>query len=163
MGRNADVPPWLQKAIDEARSEGRIVTETRVAASFYHDTKGIAVNVSAGLISKDTPEKEFQQWVLDRAKYWGWRTIHIYPLLTSDGYWKTPVAGDGKGFPDTLFLREIEFVAELKSGYNKTSPEQDEWLAAFRRVGRPTFVWYPEDAATIESVLELGAACSSLG
>ena len=44
-------------------------------------------------------------------------------------------------------------MAELKVGKNKPTPEQEQWLEAWRKIGVPAFVWKPEDWKTIERLL----------
>ena len=69
--------------------------------------------------------------------------------------------GDGKGFLDVILIRVRNppsengrmVVAELKTVKGKTSPEQDEWLAAFRSVCQDTYLWTPNDWPEIERVL----------
>lgn len=102
-------------------------------------------------------EKEFQKTFLAMAKARGWRSAHFRSAMTKGGNWVTPVAGQGKGFPDNLLIRgKMLIVAELKVPPNTTSPEQDAWLAAFAAAGIPAFVWTPDDWTEIERVLENG-------
>jgi hypothetical protein len=69
-------------------------------------------------------ESEFLDQVLQYAKLRGWRSAHFRPAKTIDG-WRTPVSGDGKGFPDLLLVRgDRVIVAELKVGKNKLTLEQ---------------------------------------
>lgn len=99
-------------------------------------------------------EAAFQKQFIDVAHLFGWRLAHFRPAQVRSGRWVTPVAADGAGFPDNLLLRGNRLlVAELKVGRNKTTHEQDAWLAAFRLAGVPAFVWRPEDSAQIEEVL----------
>lgn len=105
-------------------------------------------------------EAEFTTAVIDFARSLGYRVAHFRPARVTgkDGKetWRTAVQGDGKGFPDVLFLRGSSlFVAELKVGKNKTTREQDEWLSAFRAAGVRAFVWRPCDWEEIRR--ELGA------
>ena len=150
--KSSGIPQWLQKAIDVAHQEGRIIRDTGCAA-FSASEPVQARHVP--FVDPGMGEDEFQDKFLETAANWGWKCIHIYPLQTSKGTWKTPVAGDGKGFPDNLCLRgPVQFVAELKAGKNKTTDEQDSWLKAFRDAGVPTFVWYPEDWPEILRMLQ---------
>lgn len=101
-------------------------------------------------------EAEFTDQVLALAKLRGWLRLHIRPARTAKG-WRTPVQGDGKGFPDLLLLRgDCLLVAELKVKGRRTRPEQDEWLSRFERAGAATFRWTPADWKDIERVLEHG-------
>jgi hypothetical protein len=90
-------------------------------------------------------ETELLNAVMDLAELWGWRRAHFRAALTKRG-WRTPVQGDGTGFPDLLLVRrERLFVVELKSASGKVSPEQEAWLTAFRNAGIDAFVWRPEN------------------
>lgn len=81
---------------------------------------------------------------IDLARLHGWRTIHVRPARTTQS-WRTPVQGDGKGFPDLLMVRGDRLLAvELKSSVDaRLRPEQVAWLDALRRAGAETAVWYP--------------------
>jgi hypothetical protein len=99
-------------------------------------------------------ESEFLDQVLQYAKLRGWRSAHFRPAKTIDG-WRTPVSGDGKGFPDLLLVRgDRVIVAELKVGKNKLTLEQIAWLAAFKGANIPAFVWTPGEWPEIERTLE---------
>lgn len=79
-------------------------------------------------------ESGYQRTVLQLARLLGWATAHFRPALTRRG-WRTPVQGDGAGFPDLVLLRGERLIfAELKSRRGVTSPEQRAWLDALRRV-----------------------------
>ncbi len=70
------------------------------------------------------------------------------------GKWLTAVSGDGVGWPDAVLLRANRLVvAELKTKRNKPTPEQDNWLLAFRNVGAEVHVWKPADWNEIVEVL----------
>ena len=77
---------------------------------------------------------QLQEQILDLAKIYGWRRAHFRPARTKWGY-RTAVSGEGAGFPDLLLLRGDRMLAwECKSQYEKTTPEQDAWLAAFAQI-----------------------------
>lgn len=63
------------------------------------------------------------------------------------------------GFPDTVLVssrqRRVIF-AELKDAKRKTTPEQDDWLAALAAAGMETAVWRPQQwrDGTIERALK---------
>ena len=50
-------------------------------------------------------EAAFQAQVLHLAALKGWRTAHFRTAMDSRGRHRTPVAGDGKGFPDLVLAR----------------------------------------------------------
>ncbi len=99
------------------------------------------------------PEEAFLKQVLDLAKLLGWRSFHCRPARTAKG-WRTPVQGDGKGFPDLILLKERQIIAaELKVKGSLTRDQMD-WLGAWRSAGARGFVWRPEDWLSIQAVLE---------
>lgn len=90
-------------------------------------------------------ESDLLRGVLDLCRVLGWRTLHIRPGRTA-GSWRTPVQGDGAGFPDVLALRGDRLVvAELKGGAGRVTVEQDAWLGAFAEAGVEVHVWRPSD------------------
>ena len=111
--------------------------------------------MDAALGRKKPTEKQFQQMVLQLAKLHGWRTAHFRPAMQRDGKWVTAVAGDGKGFPDTVLVKGGRLIfAELKVGRNKPTAEQRLWLAALGAVpGVTAALWTPADWDAIETVL----------
>lgn len=78
-------------------------------------------------------ETAFADQVMDLARLLGWRSLHIRPARTKHG-WVTPVAGDGKGWPDLTLVRARDrriVFAELKREIGgEISPEQSAWLEA---------------------------------
>ena len=90
-------------------------------------------------------ETDLLNATLDLAKVYGWKRLHIRPAKTDHGY-RTPVQGDGKGFPDLLLLNLNRVVAaELKGIAGKCTEEQLEWLYAFDEAGAETHIWNPSD------------------
>jgi hypothetical protein len=97
-------------------------------------------------------EKQFMAQVIQLAKLHRWRVAHFRPAMTSKG-WRTPVQGDGAGFPDLILIRgPVLIAAELKVG-SKVTPEQTAWLEAFGGAGARVFVWRPENWDEIERTL----------
>lgn len=104
-------------------------------------------------------ESAFQKTVIEMAQLHGWKVAHFRPARTKDGGWLTPVAANGKGFPDLMCIRQRtrqRFAAECKIPPNKPTPEQDEWLDAMEICGIPAYVWTPGDWIEIERVLKDG-------
>lgn len=98
-------------------------------------------------------EEQFTRQVIQLAQLRGWRTLHIRPARTAGG-WRTPVQGDGKGFPDLLMIRGHSVIAaELKVGKGKLTPEQDRWLSDLENAGVTVFRWTERDWPEIETVL----------
>ena len=97
-------------------------------------------------------ESSFQAAVIDAARLWGWRVAHFRPARTKNG-WVTPVAADGKGFPDLVLVRDRLVMAELKSDTGRLSGDQHEWIAWLEGAGVETYVWRPADWPLVERTL----------
>jgi hypothetical protein len=90
-------------------------------------------------------EQQLLDAVLDLAKVLHWRTLHIRPARTDKGY-RTPLQGDGVGFPDILACKGTRIIAaELKTGKNKFTPAQVDWFGALADAGVATHEWRPAD------------------
>ena len=100
-------------------------------------------------------ESAFQRQVLALAKMLGWRTAHFRPAMNQRGDWRTPVAGDGKGWPDLVLVKgERVLFRELKTDRGVLSPEQREWRDALQAAGADYAVWRPKDWPIIEATLK---------
>ncbi len=111
-------------------------------------------------------EAEFQRQVLDLARLFRWTVAHFRPAQTSRG-WRTPVAADGKGFPDLVLVRQYVpdfrngdgpkrnrlIFAELKTEKAKATDEQEWWLDLLRRTCAEVYLWRPSDIDRIAEVL----------
>lgn len=98
-------------------------------------------------------EADFLRQVIDLAHLCGWRVAHFRPAFTGRG-WRTPVQGDGVGFPDLILTRRDRLMAaELKRQLGTVAPEQLEWLKAFDLAGAETAVWRPSDFEQIVEAL----------
>lgn len=81
-------------------------------------------------------EQHFTEQVIQLARFYGWRAAHFRAAQTTRG-WRTPVQGDGKGFPDLVLVRPPELIfAELKTPRGRLSREQAGWVAALEDVSR---------------------------
>jgi hypothetical protein len=92
--------------------------------------------------------------VIDLGHLFGWRIAHFRPAMTKHG-WRTPVAADGKGWPDLTLTRGDRLIfAELKSAKGRLTEEQQEWLRALQNAAE-VHVWRPSDWSdgSIERVL----------
>jgi len=103
-------------------------------------------------------EAEFQRNLIEMANNLGWRVASFRKVRVQrkNGrvYWETPVAADGRGFPDTLMIKGRRLlISEQKVGHNTTTPEQKLWLNAFEQVGAEVHVWKPEQWREIERTL----------
>lgn len=98
-------------------------------------------------------ENDLQAAVMDLAKILRWRRAHFRPAQTAKG-WRTPVSGDGAGWPDLILVRPPRMVvAELKSEIGKLSPDQDAWLSDLAACGIDVHVWRPanlDDGSILE-------------
>jgi hypothetical protein len=102
----------------------------------------------------DLSERDFTAQVIELARLLGWRTAHFRPAWTGRG-WRTPVQGDGAGFPDLILARGDRLIAvELKAGRGKPTPEQLAWLHALAEAGVTTAVWRPADFDLVVKVLQ---------
>jgi len=99
-------------------------------------------------------EAEFLRQVIDLARLLGWRTAHFRPAWSGRG-WRTPVQGDGQGFPDLILVRRERLIAaELKREIGGVvSSDQLTWLAAFDAAGLETAIWRPSDLQRIAEEL----------
>lgn len=89
-------------------------------------------------------EAQLQQAVIELARLLGWRVAHFRPAMTAKG-WRTPVEGDGKGFPDLVLVRGTRLIfAELKSDHGRLSIEQQEWNHWLILATPEVYVWTPE-------------------
>lgn len=89
-------------------------------------------------------EADWQEQVIDLAHLYGWKVAHFRPARTDKG-WRTPVAADGKGFPDLVLVRDRVLAVELKADGGKLTVEQRHWLDAFHDAGVEAAVWRPRD------------------
>lgn len=160
------IPEWLEKALETARKEGRILRDTGCnAEALAGATTSSAAPTELQRLSIEgvRNESEFQQWVIDRAREAGWMVAHCrrVKIIRDNGeaYWETPLAVDGTGFPDLIMARAVGGVGELvipelKFGKNKTTPAQDVWLSILKLCGlKFCGVWYPKDWEQILEVL----------
>lgn len=87
--------------------------------------------------------KALQKAAVDLARLRGWRVAHFTAVTDSRGFHRTPVAADGKGFPDLLLVRDKVLAIEVKGDGDRIRPEQEEWLEAFREAGVQTMILTP--------------------
>jgi hypothetical protein len=99
-------------------------------------------------------EAQLLRATIKAARLGGWRVAHFRPARTEHG-WRTPVQGDGAGFPDLVLCHpwrgELLF-RELKAQRGRLRPEQREWLDALDAAGADAAVWKPRD---LDDALEL--------
>lgn len=98
-------------------------------------------------------EAELESAVIDLARICGWRCAHFRPARTAHG-WRTPVSGDGAGFPDLVLTRPPELlIIELKADKGRLSDTQKLWLQQFDQCGIEWYIWKPSDWNDIEARL----------
>lgn len=94
-------------------------------------------------------ESDFQRRVMDTARLFGWRRVHIRPARTDRG-WRTPYEGDS-GLPDLVLAKCGRVIlVELKSDAGKPSLDQLAWLDA---AGPNGYLWAPRDWDRVLAVL----------
>lgn len=108
-------------------------------------------------------EDELLTNVIDLAHFLGAKVAHFRPAKTARG-WRTPVQGDGAGFPDLVIVTIDRRVLwrELKSAKGKLSVAQLEWIARLNGAGEDAGMWTPRDFPD-RIKAELSAACSRNG
>jgi len=83
-------------------------------------------------------ERDYEHTILGAAKILHWRSAHFRPARTNRG-WRTPVGGDGAGFPDLVLIHpKAGFVwfVEIKRDDNRNlEPAQKEWREALIAAG----------------------------
>jgi hypothetical protein len=89
-------------------------------------------------------EQELSDNVIELAHLFGWRIAHFRPAMTKHG-WRTPVAADGKGFPDLVMVKDRVLFLELKSHRGSLTDEQIEWQEALTDGGAEQHVVRPQD------------------
>ncbi len=99
-------------------------------------------------------EAGFLAQVIALARLRRWLTAHFRPARVALGGWRTPIQGDGKGFPDLVLVRERTIFAELKSDTGRTTPDQHAWLLRLKEAGEEVYLWSPRMWDEIERVLQ---------
>ena len=94
-------------------------------------------------------ESELTRAVIELAQLLGWKVMHIRPAQNARGDYRTPIAGDGKGWPDLFMVKPdselAPYAIELKVGKNKPTAEQLEWIYALGGAGCYVGVWTDRD------------------
>jgi len=82
-------------------------------------------------------EATFQACVVEVARLAGWRTLHIRPARRADGSWRTPIGGDGKGWPDLTLVRPPRLLFVGRMVEKKGLPDLVAACALLRARGFP--------------------------
>lgn len=98
-----------------------------------------------------------QDAIVELGHTFGWTFFHARPAQTNKG-WRTPVKYDGKGYPDLTCVhdRGVVMFREIKTRYEKLTPEQGLWLDRLVLAGADAKVWRPQDWDEIVSTLTFG-------
>jgi VRR-NUC domain-containing protein len=88
--------------------------------------------------------RDLQKAIIELARRRGWMVAHTPPVRTEHG-WRTPVAADGKGWPDLVLVRDRILFREVKGDTDTLKPEQRQWQSALKIAGADVDVWSPED------------------
>ncbi len=105
------------------------------------------------LAARLEPEEAFMRRIMDLAKQAGWWCYHARSARTAKG-WRTPVSGDGAGFPDLLLSRGRRLVLiECKVVGGKPTTEQKTWMEKLKETGAECFCLSPKDWEKIEVLL----------
>lgn len=108
-------------------------------------------------------EEDLLGAVLDMAAVHGIRTVHFRAAKTERG-WRTPVQGDGKGWPDLVLVGPAGVLfRELKSRSGLPTAEQEVWLGALADAGQNADVWRPADLRSGRILAELRAIYKTTG
>ena len=105
-------------------------------------------------------EADLQDAIIDIARVLGYRVAHFRPALTDKG-WRTPVSGDGKGFPDLELAhaqKHRTLYIECKSEKGRLSPEQNRWLMVLALAGNECYIIKPSEWEYIKDVLLMSSA-----
>jgi hypothetical protein len=98
-------------------------------------------------------EAQFEQAVIQLARISGWKCAHFRAAQTAKG-WRTPVSGDGAGYPDLTLCRPPELLfIELKAERGRASDAQREWLGALEACGAEVYVFRPSQWDQIQARL----------
>lgn len=99
--------------------------------------------------------RAWEEQLLEVAARFGWLRAHFRPAQRADGTWRTPVSGDGKGFPDLWLVRRGRLVVvEAKAGRGRVTAEQRRWLDELAQVpGVEVYVWRPDDWDAVVAAL----------
>ena len=106
-------------------------------------------------MNPDVSEADFQLAVIDLAHVFDWHVASFRTAMNARGQHMTPVAADGKGWPDLFLAHRTAgcMALELKSAKGRVSPEQNEWLNVLNAAGIPAHVVRPADWDRIQELL----------
>jgi hypothetical protein len=100
-------------------------------------------------------EKQLERAIVEMARFFGWIVFHARPAQTQKG-WRTPVAYDGKGYPDLTLVGPRVVFAEIKAlPSGKLSAEQVVWRDRIHAAGGEWYLWTSKEwqDGTVEKIL----------
>lgn len=100
-------------------------------------------------------EKDLERAIAEMARFLGFMVFHARPAQSNKG-WRTPVAYDGKGFPDLLLVgNERVIFLEIKTDVGRVSPDQSRWSEQIIQSGGEYFLLRPNDwtSGRVDSIL----------
>jgi len=89
--------------------------------------------------------KALQRAIIDLARTHGWMVAHFPMVQDVKRGWRTPVAADGKGWPDLVLVRDRVVFVEVKGRGDRMRPDQEKWRHSLRLAGQEHHVWGPDD------------------
>lgn len=95
-----------------------------------------------------TTEAELREQVRTLAEIYGWQMYFTWNSRHSPS-----------GFPDLVLANPAQrrvIFAELKTDNGRVTLQQAEWIATLKLCGQETYLWKPEDIATIARILQPG-------
>ena len=101
-------------------------------------------------------EDDLLRTVVEWCRYRHILTFHARPARTAQG-WRTPVMGDGAGFPDLVMVGvNGTLYRELKANDARLTPSQKVWMERLAIAGEDCGIWRPRDLGqgTIKAALD---------
>ena len=98
-------------------------------------------------------ETDFQEQIFQLFHLHGWKVAHFRAAKVGNK-WMTPVAADGKGWPDLFCVHPKtgdKLAVELKAEYKHPAPAQIEWGVWLELCGVEWAVWRP---SMIDQIIE---------
>lgn len=89
-------------------------------------------------------EDDLKGTVIEMCQALGLLVAHFRPAKTDKG-WRTPVEGDGKGFPDCVIAGPGGVIfAELKADGKHPDAQQRRWITTLGAAGADIRIWQPK-------------------
>lgn len=149
---NIDPNSPLGRDILKAVAEGR-ATSTSVNHGLLSGASLSNLDSESGL-----SEADFQQRVIALAHANRWTVAHFRRVrvqrANGETYWETPVAADGRGFPDLLLVRDRTIFRELKTDKGTLLTDQIFWRDVLLGAGADWKLWRPRDWDSIVEELK---------